>query len=134
LWRIVISCRNPGASASIDISDGLAGDLAKLCRASDVSATVSIDAVPLSSAVKMLVERDPGFLQRAVTGGDDYEILFAVGPDKVPGFEQQITKLDLPVTRIGNFGEAGKGVVFLDEKRNPLTFRQTGYQHFGAPG
>ena len=71
------------ASAAMDVSDGLAGDLAKLCRASQVAATIDVARVPFSDAGKAVLAHDAGMIEPALTGGDDYEILCAVPPAKV---------------------------------------------------
>jgi thiamine-monophosphate kinase len=68
------------ANAAMDVSDGLAGDLVKLTRASGVSARVEIARIPLSAAGQAMVAGDPTLLETALTGGDDYEILFTAGP------------------------------------------------------
>src|SRR5262249_42801211 len=62
------------ASAAMDVSDGLAGDLAKLCGASGVSAEMETEKVPLSQAAKRAIAADGGAQEIALTGGDDYEI------------------------------------------------------------
>src|SRR5450759_1607441 len=62
------------ASAAMDVSDGLAGDFAKLCRASKVAAEVAVQRVPLSDAAKVVLAADPAMLETALTGGDDYEL------------------------------------------------------------
>ena len=58
----------------MDVSDGLVGDLAKLCRASGVAAEIDVARVPLSEAARTAVAADPALLETALTGGDDYEI------------------------------------------------------------
>ena len=69
------------ASAAMDISDGLAGDLAKLVKASRVGAQVTLSEVPLSDAAKEAIAIDPNLMEVALTGGDDYEILCCVSVD-----------------------------------------------------
>jgi thiamine-monophosphate kinase len=69
------------ASAAMDISDGLAGDLAKLCRASGVGAEVEVKHVPLSAAAATALAAEPALIDSILTGGDDYEILCTVGAD-----------------------------------------------------
>ena len=66
------------ASAAMDVSDGLAGDFAKLCRVSDVAAEIEVARVPLSDAAQAAVAADPAMLETALTGGDDYEIVCTV--------------------------------------------------------
>src|SRR5215472_1274013 len=62
------------ASAAMDVSDGLAGDLAKLCRASGLAAGIEVADVPLSDAARAALSADPTLIERILTGGDDYEI------------------------------------------------------------
>ena len=71
------------ARAAMDVSDGLAGDLGRMCKASGVAAVVEAACVPLSPAAAAAIAAEPGLLARALTGGDDYEILAAVPPDAV---------------------------------------------------
>src|ERR1700730_8660558 len=63
------------ASAAMDVSDGLAGDLAKLCAASGVSAVIDVPGIPLSAAAATLLARGTVGIDAIVSGGDDYEIL-----------------------------------------------------------
>src|SRR5690606_41436735 len=56
------------ASAAIDVSDGLAGDLAKLCRVSGVAARVEVDRVPFSEAAQAVLAADAAMLERALSG------------------------------------------------------------------
>ena len=66
----------------MDVSDGLAGDLAKLCRVSGVAAEIEAARVPLSDAAQAAIAADPAMLETALTGGDDYEIVCTVPPAK----------------------------------------------------
>src|SRR4051812_39187035 len=75
------------AAASMDVSDGLAGDLTKLCVASGVSAEVEIARVPLSDAAQKVVAAEPALIETALTGGDDYEILCTVAPERLAAFQ-----------------------------------------------
>src|SRR5260221_14714581 len=68
------------ASAAMDVSDGLVGDLAKLCRASGVSADVAIADVPLSPAAREVVAAEPALVETVLTGGDDFEGIATVAP------------------------------------------------------
>src|SRR5207244_12278966 len=69
------------ANAAMDVSDGLAGDLAKLCAASGVSAAIDAPSIPLSPAAAALIARGAVGIEMLVSGGDDYEILCAVPED-----------------------------------------------------
>src|SRR5271154_3827271 len=66
------------AHAAMDVSDGLAGDLAKLCAASGVSAAIELAAIPLSKAASVALAAGAVNMSEIVSGGDDYEILCAV--------------------------------------------------------
>jgi thiamine-monophosphate kinase len=70
------------ANACIDISDGLAADLGHILEKSVVGATLNIDAIPLSSAVKSYIA-ETGHWQLPLTAGDDYQLCFTVSPDKI---------------------------------------------------
>src|SRR5205085_1243845 len=74
------------ASSAMDISDGLAGDLAKLCGASHVSADIEVERVPLSDAASHALASDCNLIEPILTGGEDYEILCAVAPGRVAAF------------------------------------------------
>src|SRR3954464_6081691 len=66
------------ATAAMDVSDGLAGDLIKLCAASGVSAVIDAPSIPLSAAAAVLMARGTIRIEAIVSGGDDYEILCAI--------------------------------------------------------
>src|SRR5262249_28987310 len=116
------------ATAAMDISDGLVGDLAKLCRASGVAADVDVARVPLSDAVRAAGAADPAAFEPALTGGDDYEILLALAPDKLAAFSAEAKKAGVGVTEIGRI-KAGQGARFLRDGK-PLAFAQASYSHF----
>jgi thiamine-monophosphate kinase len=118
------------ASAALDISDGLAGDLSKLCRASGVSTQIDAGRVPLSDAAKAFVAAEPPLLERALTGGDDYEILAAVPVQKIEGFRAGARAADVPVTEVGHLGAGNAAPQFLGSDRRPLTFERLSYSHF----
>lgn len=109
------------ASAAIDVSDGLVGDLGKLLEASGVGAQLDVDAVPLSEALKHAFDNDA---QRtfALTGGDDYELCFTSSqplPDEIAG---------VPVTAIGRI-TAERGLVCRDS-HGVVELVDSGYRHF----
>jgi thiamine-monophosphate kinase len=116
------------ATAAIDISDGLAGDLAKLCRASCVAAEIDVEAVPLSEAVRTAVAAAPDLIETALTGGDDYEILLALPPDKLSAFFAAAQSVEIAVREIGKL-QAGEGVRFMHAGK-ALTFARPSYSHF----
>ena len=71
------------ASAAMDVSDGLAGDLAKLCAASGVSAVIDAPGIPLSAPAAALLARGAVGIGTLVSGGDDYEILCAMPENRL---------------------------------------------------
>jgi thiamine-monophosphate kinase len=116
------------ASAAMDISDGLVGDLAKLCRASAVAAEIDVSEVPLSDAVRAAIASDAAMLDTALTGGDDYEIVLTLAPAKLDGFRAAAKTAGVPVTVIGSV-QKGEGARFLHDGR-ALAFKRPSYSHF----
>ena len=116
------------ASAAMDISDGLVGDLAKLCRASGVAAEIDAGCIPLSEAARAAVAADPAAFEYALTGGDDYEILLTLAPDKLAAFGADAKKAGVAVTEIGRIA-AGQGARFRRDGK-PLAFTRPSYSHF----
>jgi thiamine-monophosphate kinase len=117
------------ASASMDVSDGLAGDLAKLCRVSKVAAGIEVARAPLSDAAKAAVAHDPSMLEAALSGGDDYEILCTVPPANIDRFRVAAMMAKTAVTDIGTIAE-GEGAVFRDPDGQPVNFSRTSFSHF----
>jgi len=117
------------ASAAMDVSDGLAGDFAKLCRVSQVAADVDVSLVPLSDAAKVVIAQDAGQLETALTGGDDYEVLCTVPADKVASFRAAAQSANVAVTEIGAI-KAGEGARFMGAGGKALTFKRAAFSHF----
>ena len=116
------------ASAAIDVSDGLAGDLGKLCRASSVAADVDVARVPLSDAARTVIAAEPALLEAALTGGDDYEIVLTLAPEKLAAFRAAAAAAGIAATEIGSV-QAGEGTRLLQDGK-PLTFTRASYSHF----
>ncbi len=111
------------ANACIDISDGLAGDLAKLANASGCGARVDITQLPLSEPLLAAAER-PAAEHFALTGGDDYELCFSVPAALAPALA------GLPCTAIGRLVE-GRGVTVC-RGGSVIEFSHSGFDHFGG--
>lgn len=109
------------ASAAMDVSDGIAGDLTKLCAASGVSAVVEAPMVPLSDAAREAIALAPSLFEIALTGGDDYEILFTAAPG-----------LSLPEggSRIGEITIGSAAPQFRSAAKKPLIFKKLSFSHF----
>jgi thiamine-monophosphate kinase len=116
------------ASAAIDISDGLAGDLDKLCRGSKVAAEIEVAQVPLSKAARAALTAEPTLMETVLTGGDDYEIALTVAPKKLAAFRRAAKSVGVPVTEIGRV-RSGEGARFMQEGR-ALHFARPAYSHF----
>ena len=118
------------ASAAMDVSDGLVGDVAKLCRASGVAAKIVVERVPRSPAARAVLAAEPGLIETILTGGDDYEVLASVPAGHVASLQQTAAAAGLAVTEIGEV-TAGEGqAVFLDRAGMPLAFKQASFSHF----
>ena len=109
------------ASAAMDISDGLVGDLAKLLAASKAGAEIDLDAVPLSPAARNAVMADPALAELAWTGGDDYEILCTVPEGEFPSLFAAAKAAGLGLTCIGRV-TAEAGTVRYTEAGRPRAF------------
>jgi thiamine-monophosphate kinase len=118
------------ASAAMDVSDGLAGDLAKLCAASDVSAAIDAQSIPLSGPTRALLSSNAASIESIVSGGDDYEILCTIPENRFEAFAQAASLAGVPVTSIGTI-IAGIAVPrFLDGQGAEIALPRLSYSHF----
>ena len=111
---------------AMDISDGLLSDLKHVCEASRVSARVEIDRLPIPPAVK--ANFGDRALELALSGGEDYELLFTAGAEVVNKVKEAAS---CPVTVIGEIvaGEAGE-IKLTDTNGKSISFAQAGWEHF----
>ncbi len=117
------------ANASMDVSDGLAGDLGKLLRASHTGAVIEVAKVPLSKAARTAVIADPRALQTVLTGGDDFEVIATVPARALAAFQAMARRAGVPVTEIGCV-TAGQGARFVDADGRELRFKRASFSHF----
>ncbi len=115
------------ASACLDVSDGLVQDVGHLCRAGAVGAEIDAALVPLSDPAR---GAGPDWLATCLTGGDDYELAFAVPSGHEGVLRKLASTWAVPVTRIGRFlaGPAAVRVVGPDGRE--LAISQPGWSHF----
>ena len=118
------------AHGGMDVSDGFVGDLTKMLAASGVSGRIEIDRMPLSPAARAAIAADPDLFAIAATGGDDYELLAAVGPGEGPAFEREAAAAGVPVTEVGEAVEGDGPPRFVGSDGEPMTFRSGSYSHF----
>ena len=118
------------ASAAMDVSDGLAGDLAKLCNVSGVSATINVPSLPLSAAVQLLYRHGAIGIETAIAGGDDYEIVCAVSDSKLNGFMREADLAGVAATVIGTITSGHIAPQFIDAQGQPLKLARRSFSHF----
>ena len=125
LARVLRAC----ASGGMDVSDGFAGDLAKMLRVSGVGGRVELAQVPLSAAALEAQALDSKSLEIALTGGDDYEIICSVPEMRAHDFEHGARQAGVAVSRIG-VAVDGEGLRLCTREGRELVLRQSSYSHF----
>lgn len=118
------------ANASADVSDGLIADAGHLAEASKVGIEVALEHLPLSRAAKAWLEHrvDPvASLRDLATGGDDYEIVCAVRPDRAEALAKGAERAGVPFAAVGRV-VAGEGVQVTFEGQ-PVEVRHAGWRH-----
>jgi thiamine-monophosphate kinase len=118
------------ATGAMDVSDGLVGDLAHICEASDVGAEIEAASVPLSRQARTVVAGNDRTLGMALTGGDDYEILATVTKSRAGRFAAEARSAGVPVARIGRIVEGRGPPVVLGLDGRPMAFWGLGHTHF----
>jgi thiamine-monophosphate kinase len=118
------------AHAAMDVSDGLAGDLAKLCAASGVSAAIDAPSIPLSAVAARLLARGTVGIAELVSGGDDYELLCAIPERSLEAFTQAAEIAGVAVTSIGTVVAGAAAPQLLDGKGREIALKRRSYSHF----
>ena len=119
------------ARACIDLSDGLVADVAHLAAASGVAAILEVEAMPLSEPLRQAIRSGalPGApADWALSGGEDYRLLWAVPPDRARAFEAAARRAGTPIHPVGHLAP-GRGVRVLDAggRRRKV---KAGFDHF----
>tara|TARA_R110000787_G_scaffold28283_23_gene77305 strand:- start:2329 stop:3318 length:990 start_codon:yes stop_codon:yes gene_type:complete len=121
------------ATAMADVSDGLLADLGHICDGSGTGARIIYANLPLSEAATALFERTPAkkeaYVQRVLTGGDDYELLFTAAPAASGEIERSGMQCGTRVTRIGQVEEA-PGVRAVASDGTEIAVTAGGWRHF----
>jgi thiamine-monophosphate kinase len=123
LGRILVDA---GVRCAIDISDGLLGDLGHIIKASGVGARLNASRIPVNPTAVTVLGHEPAF-QAALSGGEDYELLFTAPVAVADRLRRDST---VPISVIGEItAESGK-LELLDEDGRTVSFRETGWRHF----
>ncbi len=96
------------ANAAADVSDGLVADLGHICAASNVGARIDAGRVPLSAPAAAAIGDDPALLALALSGGDDYELVFTAAASRDAEIAELARDLALPLTAIGEIVPRGR--------------------------
>lgn len=115
------------ASAAIDVSDGLVGDLGHILQRSSVGATIEAACLPLGTALRSQGEQTQ--LEFALTGGDDYELCFCAAPAQKEKVMAAASKAGVTVTRIGKI-EPMPGLNIVDAAGYKINLRSHPFDHF----
>jgi thiamine-monophosphate kinase len=122
------------ATAGLDVSDGLVADLRHICEVSCLAAVIEARSVPLSPAARIAIAGDSRCLATALTGGDDYEILFTAPSAASDRIGELSRSFGVPITPLGRMtvlsGADQPRVVVLDNLGRPLHFASEGWTHF----
>jgi thiamine-monophosphate kinase len=118
------------AQAAIDVSDGLVGDIEKLCRVSHVGAKIEAGRVPFSPATKKVLAREPDLLPVLIAAGDDYGVVAAVSQKSGKGFESEAESTGAAFRMIGELRPEEEGVAVLDGEGHTIELKHKGFSHF----
>jgi thiamine-monophosphate kinase len=118
----------PLARAGLDLSDGLLQDLGHLCAASGVGATLHLGRLPLSAAYRRWAAGRRRPLEAAATGGEDYELLLAVDPARVPRALAAARRAGVALTAVGELDRT-RGVRTVDADGRRWRARTPGHDH-----
>lgn len=125
----------PYARAAIDISDGLLADLQHIASASDVDISIDVDCIPASTACEQVFSSPDERLEKVLTGGDDYQLLFTVPENQLESVLSLIQRGVINATRIGHVVQKKQTQAQVYCQKNNQPFFLTGdkgYQHFAS--
>ncbi|NTS77060.1 thiamine-phosphate kinase [Catenovulum sp. SM1970] len=119
------------ANSALDISDGLLADLQHICAASQLSAQISLDKLPLSDDLIAQFGQQQA-IRYAATGGDDYQLCFTFAKDKLCQLTEIMQQQGIHWTVIGSMkqSEQSRHQVKCTLDEQPFEFDRAGYQHF----
>jgi thiamine-monophosphate kinase len=112
-----------GPTAMIDVSDGLAVDLSHLLEASDRACDIDQHAIPVDPDISAIEGVDP--MEAAIIGGEDFELLFTMEPERVEDARTALADVGTPVTQIGTVASHGRYI----GPRSLTEWRELGWEH-----
>ncbi|HZR89036.1 MAG TPA: thiamine-phosphate kinase [Bradyrhizobium sp.] len=118
------------ASGAMDVSDGLAGDLTKLCAASRVSAVIEVPRIPISAAAQGVLAQRAVDIEAMISGGDDYEVLCTVPDTSCAALSAAAAQAGIALTAIGTVIAGSDAPRFLDNEGRELPLARRSYSHF----
>lgn len=116
------------ATASLDVSDGLAIDASRMAAASGLKVEIEAAVVPVSDACNSLLVEGKVDLKELLTGGDDYEVLATIPAETEDEFLRAAQATGVPVTRIGRTAP-GEGLVLLEGSGKQMQLDKLGWDH-----
>ncbi len=118
-------------SAMIDLSDGLVGDLKHLMTQSRVGAELMLKQIPISPSLRRYTtQKNTDPVKHALFGGEDYELLFSVPPERLEKLEALKERRLIQATRIGTILAKREGLVLREKNGSIRKLDHKGYQHF----
>jgi len=118
------------AQAAIDVSDGLVGDIDKLCQVSHVGARIETAHVPFSSAAAKALQLERDLLPDLITAGDDYGVVVAISEKSAPDFESEAESKGAAFAFVGDLVPPEEGITAIDAQGRPIPLKHKGFSHF----
>ena len=124
------------AHASADVSDGLIADMTHICQTSHQLALIMMDLIPISPAVRNLLNKSNNVYETIAAGGGDYEILFTAAPGDTAHIEFLSKRYNVEITHIGHIAPAtahdlqsSNYVQVINKDSKPIKLKSGGYEH-----
>jgi len=117
-----------GATSAMDISDGLIGDLPKILEASGVRAQLDSRAIPVAPAMRALFA--DRWLELALRGGEDYELLFTIGANQLDDLVERAEAVGATLTAIGTIENGAPGITLIDLDGTSSQATRGAFDHF----